>query len=177
MTAAGGETYTSLTGWREAFAVAATARYRASQRRRLHDASRQAMVLVVAAAALDCIWLSIFHPAAIPTILVANLLVAALAMISYASLFGPAARHPELAVLSTLVVIDGATIALGWADPGLGLVAIGYLLLLPARADAMLFEAKGAGRNCSRSAEPPGAADRRGDAARRQSTADRAGAR
>jgi nitroreductase len=177
MTAAGGGTYTSITSWREAFAVAATPRYRASQRRRIHDASLHAMILVVAAAGLDCVWLSIFHPAAIASILIANLLVASLALVSYASLVGPAARHPEVAVLSTLVVVDGATIALGWADPGLGLVAIGYLLLLPARADAMLFEAKGAGRNCARPAEPPGAADRRGDVARRQSAADRAGAR
>ncbi|HYM84253.1 MAG TPA: hypothetical protein VEY67_08905, partial [Candidatus Dormibacteraeota bacterium] len=61
-----------LTGWGDYFAVAASQRFRASQRRRVFDAARLAMLIVAAVAFLDCATLTIVHPHAARTLVVLN---------------------------------------------------------------------------------------------------------
>ncbi|MEX1172956.1 MAG: GGDEF domain-containing protein [Chloroflexota bacterium] len=118
-------------GLRDVIDVAATRRFRVSQRRRILDSSRRGLRLVIATAAFNCLWLVPFHPDAAYLILSLNLIVVVAAAIGTLALATVARRQPEAVVAAVLVVVDLATIALGIQHEGLGLVALGYLLLLP----------------------------------------------
>ncbi len=120
-----------LTRWTDYFTVAATARFRARQRARLQDAARQDMILVVLVALFQCLWLVPFHPDDLVLVAGLNVGVTLTAGIGYRWSRTRARRHPEALMLVVLAVVDGATIALGVVQPTLGLVAAGYLLLLP----------------------------------------------
>ena len=89
------------------------------------------MIIAIGVAILDCIWLVAFHPDAAGPILGLNGTIAVVAGVGFLALGSFARRRPEGVVFATLVTIDAATVALGLGQPGLGLVAVGYLLLLP----------------------------------------------
>ncbi|HZM73478.1 MAG TPA: GGDEF domain-containing protein [Candidatus Polarisedimenticolia bacterium] len=112
-------------------AIAGSPRFRASQRQRLRDASRHGMLLIVAAALADCVWLSLVRPEAAQFVVGLNALVALTATVAYAAIAMPRHGRPELMVLAALVVIDAATLTLGLTQPTLAVVAAAYLLLLP----------------------------------------------
>jgi diguanylate cyclase (GGDEF)-like protein len=89
------------------------------------------MILVAAAAVLNCAWLIPFHPDAAADVLTLNLALVVVAVSGYASIRTFARRQPEVIVFVVLVAVDVATAALGLGDSALGLIADGYLLLLP----------------------------------------------
>ncbi len=120
-----------LTRWTDYFAVAATARFRATQRARLQDAARPGMILVALVALFQCLWLVPFHPDDLVLVVGLNAGVTLAAGVGYASIRTRARRHPEAIILGVLAVVDLATVALGMTQPALGLVAAGDLLLLP----------------------------------------------
>ena len=113
------------------FAVAATRRFRASERGRLRAAERHGMFMVMGAAVLDCLWLAPLHPDSLWYIVVLNLTLAALATAAYVAMTTRARRHPEPFVFLVLVAVDLGTMALGFSRPDLWLVVTGYMLMLP----------------------------------------------
>ncbi len=113
------------------FAIAATPRFRASQRARLRAAARQSVVLVVLTALLDSVWLVPFHLDAIAALIGLNAAVALTAVGAYRWMARHPRRHPVPPVIVVLAVVDVATIMLGISHPAFGLVTAGYLLLLP----------------------------------------------
>ena len=120
-----------LSGVTGDFAVAATPRFRASQRRPLLDAARHGMVIVLGAALVGCVWLAPFHPDAFALLIGLNAAMALIAGVGYVGLTKRARRHPEMVVFVVVVAVDVATITLGLTDPSLSLVTAGYLLLMP----------------------------------------------
>lgn len=112
-------------------ALAAAPRFRASERSRIRDSARHGMVLVVAAALLDCVWLPPFHPDDAVLAIGLNVAVALAGVLAYMGMRTSARRHSEGIAFAVLVVIDATTMALGLYIPELGFVAAGYLLLLP----------------------------------------------
>jgi diguanylate cyclase (GGDEF)-like protein len=129
--AAVAEERTELARWADYFAVAASLRFRASQRRHLRGSARTGMILVVVAALLNCVWLVPFHPADLALVVGLNAAVALAAAVAALWIAARARCNPEPPVFTVLVIIDVATVALGIDQPRLGLVAAGYLLLLP----------------------------------------------
>lgn len=120
-----------LARWSDYFTVAATARFRATQRAQLRDAARTAMLLVVAAALFNCAWQLPFYPHAFLLLVGTNALTGLVAAAGYAWLRSRPRRRPEVAVYMILATVDMATVVLGVASPAFGLMAAGYLLLLP----------------------------------------------
>lgn len=121
-----------LARWSDYLAVAATARFRATQRARLRDAARTGMLFVVAASLFDCVWLIPFLPDAFLSLIGLNGSVGLVAALGYVWLGSRERRHVEVVAYVVLATVDVATVALGVYHPALGLVAAGYLLLLPA---------------------------------------------
>jgi diguanylate cyclase (GGDEF)-like protein len=113
-------------------AVAASSRFRALERHRLRESARHGMVLVGLLAILNTLWLLPFHAHAAGPLLRANVIVSAASLFGYIGVTRLAPRHPERAVFLVAMIVDMATVSLGISDPELGLVAGGYLLLLPA---------------------------------------------
>jgi len=113
------------------FAVAMTPRFRASMRRRIRKAARQGMLLVIAAAVLDCAWLVPARPDSASMVLEANVTIGLFAIAAFLvlELFGR--RHAELVVYAMVVGVALAATWIGLFAAGLWLVAAGYLLLLP----------------------------------------------
>lgn len=120
-----------LSRWADYFAVAATPRFRASQRGRLRDSARHGMVLVIGTALFEGVWLSLFHRDAVVLLAGINAAIALVAALGYMWIGTRARRHPEGVVFAVLATVDVGTIALGVYHPALGLVAAGHLLLLP----------------------------------------------
>ena len=120
-----------LARWSDYFAVAATARFRATQRARLRDAARTGMLVVVAASLFDCLWLIPFHPDAVLLLVGTNALTGLVAAAGYVWLRSRPRQRPEVAVYGILATVDIATVVLAVASPTFGLLAAGYLLLLP----------------------------------------------
>lgn len=112
------------------FPVAATPRFRASERPWVRSTVRNTMLLIVAVALLDLVWLSAFHPGAMPFVLGHDAAVILVAMVSYATL-ARRKRTPELYGLATLVMIDVASITMGAFRPEFVMTIAGYLVLLP----------------------------------------------
>ena len=111
--------------------VAASPKFRAQQRSRIRGSARSGMVLVIAAAALNCMWLIPFHPGRVGLLILVNLVPAFMAACAYAMIGTRARRHPEAVSLVVLASLDIATIALSVAGNELDIVAIGYILLMP----------------------------------------------
>jgi diguanylate cyclase (GGDEF)-like protein len=112
-------------------AVAATPRFRASQRGRMRSSAAHSMVLIILSAIIDCLWLAPVHPSKATTVIALNGAVAAVAAAGLLVLSTKARRQPELVVLTALVAVDAAALALAASGPEFGVVAGGYLLLLP----------------------------------------------
>ncbi len=89
------------------------------------------MILAVLVALLGCLYHAPFHPDALQLIVGLNATIVVIAASGYLALATVAPRRPEVVVFTVLVAVDGATIALGLGHAALGLVAVGYLLLLP----------------------------------------------
>jgi diguanylate cyclase (GGDEF)-like protein len=89
------------------------------------------MLLTLAAALLDCIWLVWFHPQAGGLILELNLPLAVVAASAYVAIGTFGRNRAEAIVFVVLIAVDAATIALGLGNASLVLVAAGYVLLLP----------------------------------------------
>lgn len=115
----------------DVIAVASTARFRAANRTRLRESARYGLVIVVGTALLDILVFGPLHPTAFVLIAGLNIVVAAVAAMSAVATTTRAGRQPEALVIVTLLTVDAATIAIGVAYRELGMVAIGYLLLLP----------------------------------------------
>ncbi|HYM83763.1 MAG TPA: GGDEF domain-containing protein, partial [Candidatus Dormibacteraeota bacterium] len=104
---------------------------RASQRRRVFDAARLAMLIVAAVAFLDCATLTIVHPHAARTLVVLNVGLAGAALLVHSAItrLGPRSAEAGVWVITTAVTVS--TVALGMLEPELSLLAAGYLLILP----------------------------------------------
>ena len=116
---------------RDAFSVASTRRFRATQRRIIWAAARQGMLLIVASAIVGSVTLVPLHADAASFIVGLNAAVALVAIAGYVALSTRVDRVPEVVVVASLVAVDAAVVALGIAYPELGIVSMGYLLLLP----------------------------------------------
>lgn len=116
---------------RDAFRVASTRRFRATQRRVIRAAARHGMLLIVAAAIVGIVTLVPLHADAASLIVVLNAADALVAIAGYAALSRRGDRVPEVVVVVSLVAVDASVVALGIAHPGLSIVSMGYLLLLP----------------------------------------------
>lgn len=97
----------------------------------MRDSSRQCMVVVLGAAAANTIWLASVKPDAWFVVVAVNISVGAIATAGYAAIATFARRSPEAVVFLVLVAVDIATLAIGMQVHELGLVAAGYLLMLP----------------------------------------------
>jgi predicted signal transduction protein with EAL and GGDEF domain len=115
----------------EFFTIAASPRFRASQRGRMRDSARQALALAAVVALLDCLWLIPLHPDAARLIVAINASVAGAAAIGSIALVTVGRRRPEVLIFALLAVEDAAIVSLGFSYSSLGLVALVYLLLLP----------------------------------------------
>jgi diguanylate cyclase (GGDEF)-like protein len=113
------------------FRVAATRRFRASQRRRIRTAVRQGLLLTAAVAILGSLALATVHRDAAGQIFGLNAGIGVIAVVGLILLATGGRRHPEAIIWVLLMAIDIATVALGWLQPGLRLVSLGYLLVLP----------------------------------------------
>lgn len=89
------------------------------------------MVLVVGAAVLNAGGLALVHPDAAVLAVGLNLSVAAVAVAGYVAVATFGRRHAEALVFAVLFVVDAASAAVGAQHPDLGLLAAGYLLMLP----------------------------------------------
>ncbi len=89
------------------------------------------MILAISVAVLNGIWHAALHPNAAGLVLGLNAAVAAVAVVGLLALRTVARRRPEAVVFGTLVTVEAAAIGLGLGHASLGLVAAGYLLLLP----------------------------------------------
>jgi diguanylate cyclase (GGDEF)-like protein len=96
------------------------------------------MILVAVCALLGCAWNVPFHPDALPLIIGLNAALFAIAAVGYRALGAVASRRPEVVVFLVLVAVDGAIVALGLGHEALGLLAVGYLLLLPVVVSLMI---------------------------------------
>jgi diguanylate cyclase (GGDEF)-like protein len=120
-----------LARWSDYFAVVAAPRFRATQRGQLGDAARAAMLLVVAVALFNCGWQLPFHTDTTELLVGVNALTSVVAAAGYVWLRSRRRRHPDVVVYVVLATVDIATVALGVYSPAFGLMAAGYLLLLP----------------------------------------------
>jgi diguanylate cyclase (GGDEF)-like protein len=111
--------------------VAACPKFRASERSRIRGSIRAAMVVVIVAASLNCLWLIPFHPSRAGLLILLNLVAAMVAGCAYAASATRARRHPEALALVVLASIDITLVALGEAGNELDVVAWGYILLMP----------------------------------------------
>jgi diguanylate cyclase (GGDEF)-like protein len=111
--------------------VARSARFRASQRRLVRGAARSSLLLAIAAALLNIVWLGAVYPNSTPQLVPLNLAVALVGLLGYALVGTVARRHPEAVVFAVVVFIGITTAILRVAAPDLSLVAAGYGLLLP----------------------------------------------
>lgn len=111
--------------------VVACPKFRASERARIRGSVRSAMVVVIVAASLNCLWLIPFHPDRAALLVVLNLAPALIAACAYAAAATRARRHPEALAFAVLASIDLALVALGQAGSELDIVAWGYILLMP----------------------------------------------
>lgn len=89
------------------------------------------MVLVMTAAVINSMWLVVFHPGTFALVVGLNMAIAVTAIAGYVGIVTVARRHVAAVVFTVLLVVDFATLGLGLFAPELGLVAAGYLLLLP----------------------------------------------
>ncbi len=113
------------------FTVAATPKFRAAQRSRVRDSVRSGMVLVVVAAYLDCMWLIPMHPAQAPLLIAVNVVPAVIAVFAFGAIATRARRRPEAVAFVVLAALDTALLGLRLGGSELGVVAVGYLLLMP----------------------------------------------
>ena len=111
--------------------VAASPKFRAQQRSRIRGSAQSGMVLVIAAAALNCLWLIPLHPGRVGLLILVNLVPALMAAGAYVVMGTRARRNPEAVSLVVLASLDIATMALSVAGTELDIVASGYMLLMP----------------------------------------------
>ncbi|HEX4898791.1 MAG TPA: hypothetical protein VFV53_10575, partial [Candidatus Limnocylindrales bacterium] len=90
------------------------------------------MLLVLAAAILDVVALLPFHRDAAVSITGLNAGLAVVAVVGYLVLGRWRRPAPEVIVVVALAAVDAAVVLLGAAHHSLGIVSMGYLLLLPA---------------------------------------------
>jgi diguanylate cyclase (GGDEF)-like protein len=89
------------------------------------------MLLVLAAAILDVVALVPFHREAADAITGLNAVLAVVAVVGYLILGRWRWPTPEVIVVIALAAVDAAIVLLGTAHHALGIVSVGYLLLLP----------------------------------------------
>jgi diguanylate cyclase (GGDEF)-like protein len=116
---------------RDYFTVAATPKFKAAQRSRLRDAARAGMVLVVVAACLNCLWLIPLHSTQAPLLIAVNVLPAVIAVFAFGAIATRARRRPEAVAFVVLAALDTALLGLRLGGTELGVVAGGYVLLMP----------------------------------------------
>ncbi len=120
-----------LAGMDEAFALATSRRYRASERRRLRGRAQAGMVVIPVLAVFNVLVLGTLVPGSAATVAGLNGTLALLAIVAYAALRGPARHYPALVVFIVASAVVILSAALGLFVPSLAIVATGYLLLMP----------------------------------------------
>ena len=113
------------------YAVARGPRFRAVARRQVFDSARGAMLFVIGLAGFDALVLTAIHPADAAVTVGLN---AALAIASIVGLFVLARGGPRVAETVTFTIALAVVLAcagLGLLGTGLGVLAVGYLILVP----------------------------------------------
>lgn len=96
------------------------------------QAARPAMVIVLAAAAFDVMVVSLVHSEDRALFVGLNLVILLVAFVGRVALKGPARRIPETVVFTTTMTIVWSSVALGILGSAAAILAVGYLLVLPA---------------------------------------------
>jgi diguanylate cyclase (GGDEF)-like protein len=113
------------------YAVAADRRFRAVERHRLRRSGRTGMLIIILVAALGGLVLSVVHAGELAPILSLNLALGLTAAVAYWLLGGPGRHDPELIIFCVALAVIAASVGLGLGVPVLGVLASGYLLLIP----------------------------------------------
>jgi diguanylate cyclase (GGDEF)-like protein len=112
-------------------ALAETARFRTTQRRRRWNLARYSLIVVAFAALLNCLWTALTHPAALHMTIVVMAALMTVAAAGYVTVAARPRRSPVLVILAVLVCIDVAAVLLTIGRAQFAVVAFGDLLLLP----------------------------------------------
>ena len=113
------------------YSVARTERYRAVARRQLFDSAHGAMLFVIGLAVFDVLALSVIHPPDAAVIVGLNV---ALVLAAIVGMFVLDRGGPRVAETVTFAIAIGVVLAcagLGVLGTGLGVLAGGYLILVP----------------------------------------------
>jgi diguanylate cyclase (GGDEF)-like protein len=112
-------------------AVALSRRFKATERRRQLGAAHAAMLVVIAVAIYDIFVVAAIHETEWTLIVSVNLAVAVGASAGLLVLRGPGRRHPQIVVSTMALGIVLACVLVGMAGRDLGVLALGFLLILP----------------------------------------------
>jgi diguanylate cyclase (GGDEF)-like protein len=111
--------------------VAADRRFRTVERRRLRNAARPAMLVILLAVVVNAVWLLPDHLTAAPLILAANLLSAAAAVLAFIAFSRPRSRSMEPVLIGILLAVDISICVVAAIDVASARLAAGYALVLP----------------------------------------------
>lgn len=116
---------------REYYAVGGSRRFLAYQRRLTWGATRAAMLVVLAAAPIHVLILSLLHPAFAGFLLLVNGSVGILALGAWWALGRRLRQRPELVAFTITLAVMLGVIAVALGGPQLVALAIAYLMFLP----------------------------------------------
>ncbi len=116
---------------REYYAVGASRRFLAAERRLTLGATRVAMLVVAAGAPLQVLVLSILHPADFPLIVLVDGGLGAIALAAWWALGGPLRHYPEPVAGTVTLLVAIASMILALVGPQLVVLAVAYLTFLP----------------------------------------------
>ena len=116
---------------KEYYAVGASRRFQAAQRRLTWGATRVAMLVVAVAAPLHVLVLSALHPAALGLVLAVDGTLGIVALVAWWALGGPLRHRPEAVAFVVSLLVALAAMILGLADSELVVLGMAYLVFLP----------------------------------------------
>jgi diguanylate cyclase (GGDEF)-like protein len=111
--------------------IGASARFRASTRRRIRTSVRQSMWLALLAAVVDCAWFLTIHPGEAGRILAANGLTAAAALAARSAVGRYRRVSAEGTLFGVLLAVDLSIAIVIGIGVRVSLLCAGYVLLLP----------------------------------------------
>jgi diguanylate cyclase (GGDEF)-like protein len=112
-------------------AIGRNRRFMASERRRQRGAAHAAMLVTMAVAIYDIFVVATIHETERTLLIAVNLAVAVAAGAGLLVLRGPGRRHPHIVVSTMALGIALASVFVGIAGKDLGVLALGFLLILP----------------------------------------------
>jgi diguanylate cyclase (GGDEF)-like protein len=125
------ERFRRLIEAKEYYAVGASRRFLADERRKTLGAARVAMLVVAVAVPVHILVLTILHPAAAPLIVLIDGGLGAIALASWWALGRRLRHHPEPVAAAVTLLVAVASMVLALVGPKLVLLAVAYVTFLP----------------------------------------------